>query len=58
MKVTDADKHRASRLRAAVIEPGGTVAELAGILAEIREEAIACAVVRVEREFVLRERKR
>lgn len=56
MKVTDSDRHRATRLLDA-IKRGGVVADLAGILAEIREEAIVCAVVRVEREFNVKERK-
>jgi hypothetical protein len=58
MTVTAADRARAERLRAVINEPGGTVKELAAILAEIREEAVSCAVVRVEREFNVKERKR
>lgn len=54
--VTAADLVRADRLRDA-LKPGADRKELASLLAEIREEAILCATVRVERMFEVEERK-
>jgi len=60
--VTAADLDRADRLlvvlrEAFMKEPQAGPKELACLLAEIREEAILCATVRVERMFEVEERK-
>lgn len=57
-RVTAADKARAERIMVAIHDAArGGLDDLAKLLAEMREEAIACAVVRVERTFAVRERK-
>lgn len=54
--VTASDLARASKLKAFITEPLATDRELASVLAEIREEAIMCAMIRVERGFVAKKR--
>lgn len=55
-KVTAADRARADRIIARVQE--GDASELARELAAYRSEILECAVVRAEREFNVKERKR
>lgn len=56
MAVTAQDRLFAERLIARVQE--GDVLELAQLLAEYREVVLSCALVRVERAFYVKERKR
>jgi hypothetical protein len=54
--VTASDLHRAMRLKSILAKRGASTKELASLLAEIREEIILCASVRLEREYGLVQR--